>query len=205
MQRQSQVDFVNPNITKFPFFADIEAFEVVLEPGDLLYLPPFWFHRVTAETTSISVNVWSDSTEGDLRLALEHLPIPFEDEWSDDQIVVALQRYLSAFLQELASNEYTFKLDDMIQRQFIPVFGKRTHVPQLQQSCKPHVIKDKQFSEKISKEKFKSYVTSLADCIRNEKNPAVQEQSVAAFLESITYFFVGAERVNDFFQTCLET
>ena len=28
------------------FAADAEAWEVVLEPGDVLYIPPYWFHRV---------------------------------------------------------------------------------------------------------------------------------------------------------------
>lgn len=40
---------------------DRRAVVVDLGPGDVLYLPPFWFHRVTALTTSISVNVWSDA------------------------------------------------------------------------------------------------------------------------------------------------
>jgi ribosomal protein L16 Arg81 hydroxylase len=33
-----------------------------LSPGDVLYIPPFWFHRVMATSDdSISVNMWSTS------------------------------------------------------------------------------------------------------------------------------------------------
>lgn len=39
----------------------IPFYEVTLAPGDLLYLPPLWFHHVTALEDSISVNVWSES------------------------------------------------------------------------------------------------------------------------------------------------
>ena len=38
----------------------------VLRAGELLYLPPFWFHRVTAANKNhlpISVNVWRDAEE----------------------------------------------------------------------------------------------------------------------------------------------
>lgn len=44
--RQSQVDFEHPDLSAFPEFKLVNSYEVVLEEGDLLYLPPFWFHRV---------------------------------------------------------------------------------------------------------------------------------------------------------------
>jgi len=61
--RQSQVNFDNPDIKLFPEFKNIPAIQVTLSPGDVLYLPPFWYHRVIAEDMSISVSVWTDSEE----------------------------------------------------------------------------------------------------------------------------------------------
>ena len=32
-------------------------------PGDVLVVPPFWFHHVETLEESVSVNVWSDAPE----------------------------------------------------------------------------------------------------------------------------------------------
>lgn len=44
----SQIDFSNliQSFTKFPKFKHLQPYEVILEPGDILYLPPYWFHHV---------------------------------------------------------------------------------------------------------------------------------------------------------------
>lgn len=34
-------------------------FDFVAEPGDIVYIPPFWFHATQALTYSASVNVWT--------------------------------------------------------------------------------------------------------------------------------------------------
>ena len=38
-----QVDFDNPDYEKFPKFRDVKGFEAVLGPGDVLYLPMYWW------------------------------------------------------------------------------------------------------------------------------------------------------------------
>ncbi|KAL1499073.1 hypothetical protein AB1Y20_013588 [Prymnesium parvum] len=40
------------------------ALQVVLTPGELLYIPPYWFHRVSSRTQSVAVSVVTDSHEG---------------------------------------------------------------------------------------------------------------------------------------------
>jgi ribosomal protein L16 Arg81 hydroxylase len=34
----------------------IDAYEVIAGAGNVLYLPPFWFHRVVTEDTSIALS-----------------------------------------------------------------------------------------------------------------------------------------------------
>uniref|UniRef100_T1JJC4 JmjC domain-containing protein n=1 Tax=Strigamia maritima TaxID=126957 RepID=T1JJC4_STRMM len=59
--RQSQVDFDNPDYERFPKFREIEAMEAVVEPGDVLYIPMYWWHHVESLQTggyTVSVNFW---------------------------------------------------------------------------------------------------------------------------------------------------
>jgi len=49
---------------------------VQLSAGDLLYLPPLWFHETAAEGDSISVNGWTDSDEADAAAELFALRRP---------------------------------------------------------------------------------------------------------------------------------
>lgn len=37
----------------------VAAFQVVAGPGNVLYLPPLWFHRVVTEDTSIAISAYS--------------------------------------------------------------------------------------------------------------------------------------------------
>ena len=36
---------------------------VLLKPGDVLYLPPLWFHSVVSITASYSVNAWTEDLD----------------------------------------------------------------------------------------------------------------------------------------------
>jgi len=49
------VDPYHPNMEKYPNFSLSRGLEVVLEPGDFLYIPPNWAHHVTCIDDSISL------------------------------------------------------------------------------------------------------------------------------------------------------
>ncbi|WP_337832910.1 cupin-like domain-containing protein [Pseudonocardia sp. TMWB2A] len=54
----SRVDPRAPDPVRFPAYDPDRQRSVLLAAGDALYLPPGWFHDVTAPGTSISVNCW---------------------------------------------------------------------------------------------------------------------------------------------------
>ena len=58
MPHLSHVDASAPDLARFPAFAKAMALEADLQAGDVLYLPPFWWHQVIAPAFSISVNFW---------------------------------------------------------------------------------------------------------------------------------------------------
>jgi hypothetical protein len=56
----SEVDVDNPDLKRFPRFADAEPVEDVLEAGEMLFLPSLWWHRISAVDLNIAVNFWWD-------------------------------------------------------------------------------------------------------------------------------------------------
>lgn len=48
-----------PDFDAFPLARQAAIVEVVVEPGDMLYVPAGWYHQVRALTFSLSVNRWA--------------------------------------------------------------------------------------------------------------------------------------------------
>jgi len=53
---QSQVNLDTPDLSRFPKFANAECQYTVLHPGEMLFIPAFFWHQVSALDTGISVN-----------------------------------------------------------------------------------------------------------------------------------------------------
>jgi ribosomal protein L16 Arg81 hydroxylase len=62
--RHSEVDYANPDLSKYPEFAhDALANEVVLEAGQVLYLPVYWFHFIVSLEINYQCNTRSGNTD----------------------------------------------------------------------------------------------------------------------------------------------
>ncbi|MEP6915369.1 MAG: cupin-like domain-containing protein [Acidobacteriota bacterium] len=55
---QSRVDFRDPNYEEAPLYRYVDQYETVLEPGDVLWNPPWVWHGVQNLTESIAVSMW---------------------------------------------------------------------------------------------------------------------------------------------------
>lgn len=77
-----------------------------LIPGDVLYIPPFWFHRVEAMSTSISISLWTES-EATLAAyrAAERVALPFEREWPLHVLEAAAAAFLSRVVRNVGASE----------------------------------------------------------------------------------------------------
>ncbi len=59
MPHVSQLNIDKPNIEKFPKFPKAKYIECILEPGEMLFIPTFWWHQVySLEQLNIAVNFW---------------------------------------------------------------------------------------------------------------------------------------------------
>jgi hypothetical protein len=96
--QQSQVSFDAPDLRLFPQFASARALEAVLQPGDVLYLPPLWFHHVSALTSSMSVSVWTRFPETQEMYKTVKVSLPIRAAWSPETRLMAARIYLLALI-----------------------------------------------------------------------------------------------------------
>jgi hypothetical protein len=61
--RQSSVNWSNPDLNLHPKFRHVVVNEVVLNPGDVLYLPTSWFHFIVSLDINIQCNTRSGRTQ----------------------------------------------------------------------------------------------------------------------------------------------
>ena len=77
----------------------LHAREVVLTPGDVLYIPPYVWHRVATladDAPAVSVSVLTQSTAIVAYPLLKAHPLPFPPDWSRAQRLAALGEYVLA-------------------------------------------------------------------------------------------------------------
>lgn len=58
-----KVDLDNIDEKEFPNILDLEFQDCILEEGEMLYIPPKWWHYVRSLTTSFSVSFWWSDAE----------------------------------------------------------------------------------------------------------------------------------------------
>ncbi|KQJ98917.1 lysine-specific demethylase JMJ30 [Brachypodium distachyon] len=58
LSNTSQVDIDNIDLKEFPRAEGLEFMDSILEEGDLLYIPPKWWHYVRSLSISFSVSFW---------------------------------------------------------------------------------------------------------------------------------------------------
>jgi hypothetical protein len=88
--------------SEFPLYEYTTAIPQIadLNPGDVLYLPPLWFHQVEALSTSISVNVWSPVKNVETIMKAWEEPIPVNyAEWSAVKVTLLTNYFIQILVQ----------------------------------------------------------------------------------------------------------
>ncbi|XP_022184844.2 bifunctional peptidase and arginyl-hydroxylase JMJD5 [Nilaparvata lugens] len=58
LKNTAQVDPENPDYKQFPNYKNVPALETILHPGEMLYIPPTWWHHIRSLDVSFSVSFW---------------------------------------------------------------------------------------------------------------------------------------------------
>jgi [protein]-arginine 3-hydroxylase / protease len=58
-----QIDPESLDLALFPLSKNVKFYKIVLNAGEILYLPKLWFHYVRSLTPSISLSFWFDIEE----------------------------------------------------------------------------------------------------------------------------------------------
>jgi hypothetical protein len=102
--RSSFIDVRNVDAFRFPLFehamknGSLSPMEVVLGPGDVLYIPPYYWHRasVVGSTMSMSLAVYSTSKMMNKYQLLKSYPVPIDTNWLWNRKVASLKTYICA-------------------------------------------------------------------------------------------------------------
>lgn len=126
--QQSQVNFDDPDHLLFPDFSRSVPLEMVLEPGDVAYLPPYWWHRIEtiSDSVGLSLSIVSPSAE-ESRLAEAYwTPLPFggaaiSKSTDPEARGVAVQTFLVHLISrlDLVPRRFSRKL---LRSRFTPLF-----------------------------------------------------------------------------------
>lgn len=102
---KAQVNFDKPDFTKTPNYKNIQdAFVAELSPGEVLYIPPYWWHHVRSHVRSVSLASWSQS--GVFRVMRYGL---YQRTFAMDSLAKGSPQRLAAFrylLMSIARNIY---------------------------------------------------------------------------------------------------
>ncbi|MFY9856412.1 MAG: cupin-like domain-containing protein [Terracidiphilus sp.] len=64
MSNFSRVEIEKPDLSRYPLFSRATPFRAILEPGDFIYIPIYWWHQFRTLEASLNVNFWWQASLG---------------------------------------------------------------------------------------------------------------------------------------------
>jgi hypothetical protein len=85
--------------------------ELAAGSNDVLYIPPYWLHRVETIQSGISLAFWSKCAEEQFAKKIDRLPVPIEADWSRDKKLAGIQLFFETtfgrdFLSKVLNSRY---------------------------------------------------------------------------------------------------
>eukprot|EP00616_Rhizochromulina_sp_CCMP1243_P000940 CAMPEP_0118970540 /NCGR_PEP_ID=MMETSP1173-20130426/7412_1 /TAXON_ID=1034831 /ORGANISM="Rhizochromulina marina cf, Strain CCMP1243" /LENGTH=551 /DNA_ID=CAMNT_0006919915 /DNA_START=42 /DNA_END=1697 /DNA_ORIENTATION=- len=213
---QSQVDFADPDVLTFPDFTRAGAVEAILEPGDAIYIPPFWWHRIEALDLSLSMSVVSPSAEEGHLAKASWTKLPFGALESVEQKAVGVQIYLVHLLSRLrgitSPRDYARELYDL---RFAALFPEsslealrvKAAPTEEEDMCLMHRPDKHKFTrDKLPKERIIASARTVAELVNYDEfvETKILQVWLGDYLEDLARWAVGTSRVHLFVAQCLD-
>lgn len=119
---KSQVNFDKPDFEKTPNYKNItEAYVAELSPGEVLYIPPYWWHHVRSHVRSVSLASWSQSgIYRSMRFGLYQRTFAMDSLPQKSPQRLAALRYLLLSISKLIYGEHSTYFQDHVQQRWNP-------------------------------------------------------------------------------------
>lgn len=88
----SQADF--PKFAEAVAAGQVEQVVAEVGPGEMLVLPPYWWHEVETLEPSVSLNTWTDAEAFIAMHDIYGVPLPLESEWAPPVLLGATRGFL---------------------------------------------------------------------------------------------------------------
>lgn len=190
--RQAQLDVLSPEVKLMS-----KAVEITLRPGEVLYIPPYWFHRVISLETTISVNVWSNS---ETYLQMEEIysaPIPFEEEWGTVKLLKAFNYFVDFIVHRSVSRE-GFVRERVFERYRtllagIPKDQQLKMSKSVNQYCLSLSVEELLHSSSV--EHIQQQALRTAEMFMRISPEAVRELNLGNYIEQTAWRLLGTEHI----------
>ena len=189
-----------------------------LEPGDVLYNPPFWLHHVRAASNfSASISIWTPSAEARRRAAIERLPLPWEADWPEETTTLAAAQLCRALFLAIHGGEVAARTALRKQlRQYdvlrsfpksewsdlVPPLGRHDFLGPM--GAEMAAMCDDADERKRLNQAVARAVPALVAAVRAvSSDHAVQAIALSNYVEALAHFVVGREKIQPFLDVCI--
>lgn len=203
MWHKSRVNFRAPDLLRFPQFAKSRAEQVVLDPGMVLFVPPYTWHYVETLSPSVSLSTWSHDY-----FLYDHMNAIYRHDHQFDMIkrlkgqMFALRLYLDMMIHDLYGFNQT---TPFFVRLLATRYSGLEHLfppagPRDQDICRSHVEGKIPTCHHVHG--YAKLDTSIIAGHFTALPPEVRDILFQDYVEEITAQVVGVKKMLAFFRYC---
>jgi len=178
----------------------------MLNAGDLLFVPPFWFHRVESVDFCISSSTISPSEEETIFHRAYWKPVPLLPSWTNIKKVISVQLYIHLLLQQLGFNSTDFIQHVLLEMRYLPLskylIPQSPMLNQLRETECYRYVKKPDLGEILPK--FKKTIDEQVEILK-ELDVDILTINLANYIEELVGWAVGSENVISFFLYCFSS